>query len=301
MAVPPRLVESKLDQGDARAVRSLLNDDTYLLETVSRHRNLCQDSTKSMLDSIDVLREASSCLNRPSLLRSELYIKAVAGELGEDTLIRELLLTVRKMSSDRLAALLEKLRSLNLQSAPLEGLPQIWDTLDKLTKSQDATDEPLRSEHDLRHETLRTTVVAQKVEISKQRTALSERDAAYSKLVRQTHRLLESYFADNLMDVRTLFLDEIYFYDFKSPLRDVFAPRPRHSLERALATPHDYLGCSCCKPSTEGLSSTQPGTAILYQLYLESGALINAFDLWSAFYAIVGGDDGEDCDEANAL
>ena len=31
-----------------------------------------------------------------------------------------------------------------------------------------------------------------------------------------------------------------------------------------------------------------PPTSILYQLYLESGALINAFDLWSAFNAIVG-------------
>ena len=42
------------------------------------------------------------------------------------------------------------------------------------------------------------------------------------------------------------------------------------------------------------LSGTQPATAILYQLYLESGALINVSDLWSAFFAIVGEDGGDE-------
>ena len=41
------------------------------------------------------------------------------------------------------------------------------------------------------------------------------------------------------------------------------------------------------------LSSTQPATAILYQLYLESGSLVNASDLWSAFNAIVGEEEDE--------
>jgi origin recognition complex subunit 3 len=41
------------------------------------------------------------------------------------------------------------------------------------------------------------------------------------------------------------------------------------------------------------LSSTQPATAILYQLYLESGSLVNVSDLWSAFNAIVGEEEDE--------
>lgn len=49
-----------------------------------------------------------------------------------------------------------------------------------------------------------------------------------------------------------------------------------------------------------GIRSTQPPASIIYQLYLESGALINIFDLWSAFYQVIGGDDGEDCDETTA-
>jgi origin recognition complex subunit 3 len=38
------------------------------------------------------------------------------------------------------------------------------------------------------------------------------------------------------------------------------------------------------------MSPTLPPTALLYRLYLESGALINASDLWSAFAAIMEGE-----------
>ena len=36
-----------------------------------------------------------------------------------------------------------------------------------------------------------------------------------------------------------------------------------------------------------------PVTSILYKLYLESGPLINTFDLWNAFYSIIGHEGGE--------
>lgn len=42
------------------------------------------------------------------------------------------------------------------------------------------------------------------------------------------------------------------------------------------------------------LAPTQPATSLLYRLYLESGALISVADLWSAFSAIIGDEDGGD-------
>ena len=42
---------------------------------------------------------------------------------------------------------------------------------------------------------------------------------------------------------------------------------------------------------------TMPVASILYKLYLESGPLINTFDLWSAFYSIVGDGEGGDVGE----
>lgn len=40
---------------------------------------------------------------------------------------------------------------------------------------------------------------------------------------------------------------------------------------------------------------SEPGTSILYRLYLESGALLNVNDLWSAFQTMVDGN--EDVEE----
>ena len=233
--------------------------------------------------------------------QSDLYVKAVGGSLFDSPIVRELFLSVRKMPSDVLGTLLDQLVAMSAPEDAFRGdLLDIRHDLKELAGDANGTNDPFRSEHDIRHETLRTTVVAQKVEISKQKSHLSAKDSAYSQLVQRTHALLQTHLGNLVIDPRSLFLHEIFFYDLRSPHRDVFTPKPRHAIERALATPHDYLSSTCDAPA-EGLSSTQPATAILYQLYLESGLLINVFDLWSAFYAIVGGEDGEDCDEANAM
>jgi len=44
------------------------------------------------------------------------------------------------------------------------------------------------------------------------------------------------------------------------------------------------------------LSASQPPSAILYQLYLESGAMLNVNDLWLAFNAITG-DEGSQAED----
>lgn len=84
--------------------------------------------------------------------------------------------------------------------------------------------------------------------------------------------------------------------------KQVFAPRPRSTIERGLSQPQDYLACSCCTSADGeevGIRGTQPPTSIIYQLYLESGALINIYDLWSAFYSVIAGDE-EDFDVPTA-
>ena len=163
--------------------------------------------------------------------------------------------------------------------------------LAQLLKTQDATTGPLRSGEDLQNATLRTTVVAKKVELSKQKSTMTKGDAAYSALLGQFLETFEQYLDEALVAPNTLVFNEIFIYDLKSPHRDVFMPKPRFAVERALAAPHDYLDCDCCAPEHGGdestLSSKQPATAILYQLYLESGALINASDLRTAFGAIL--------------
>lgn len=83
----------------------------------------------------------------------------------------------------------------------------------------------------------------------------------------------------------------------QGPLKEAFAPKPRNKLERALTVPGAYLACECCEPVERSLSNTQPATSILYQLYLESGTLVNIADLWAAFEAVM----SDEQDDANVM
>lgn len=217
---------------------------------------------------------------------SELYISGMSGELQDSSLINETLLSIKRLPSDAMEGFLVKLSAFQIP-----GLSTVLKDLETLTSS---LLQPLRSSHAIHHRTLRTTVVAQKVELSAQSSTLSPQDMAYSEIVDRTHDLMREYFRITLINPTDIFLHEILVHDIKSPLRDVFAPKPRTAVERALSSPHDYLSCNCCDNLGSALSATQPATAVLYKLYLESGALINVADLWAAFFAILVNEDEED-------
>ena len=249
-----------------------------------------REALQAILRAINVLfRVQSKLILKSKVPWSEMYIQAMCGELTGSAAFDEIIASVKKLPSDTMTSLLND----------LAGMPgtlafEIVTELEQVTKSLEDPRIPLRSAYDVHHETLRTTVVAQKVSLSKNTSTLSAQDSAYTKIVDRIHEDLRSYFESSLVNPQDLFLNEILIFDSKTPHREVFAPKPRYAVERALCSPHDYLGCDCCGGSEGGLSSTQPATAILYQLYLESGAAINTADLWSAFWTIVGGEDGED-------
>jgi origin recognition complex subunit 3 len=205
-------------------------------------------------------------------------------------------LSVKKAPSDVLEPLLESITTcLDAEDEACKHSSSLREQLEELISSN-KTNEPLRSEHDQRNETLHTTVINKKVQLSKQKAALSKSDAAYSKILDDFLDWLVVFFKQRLVNLNTLFLREILIYDLRPAHRGVFAPKTRFAVERALSSPHDYLNCECCVPADgEGaLTATQPSTAILYQLYLESGPLINVSDLWSAFSAIQEDENGEE-------
>ena len=281
--------EQMLQNNDLNHVQDLLDENEVLLDVTTTKIKESRQAIIQMMKGIDCLKHVQSCLNtKKSTAWSDLYTKAVSGELNDSVTTRETLLAVKKLPSDSLVEMLGPL------SDEIPIISNVHSDLKRLISARSDQSAPLRSEHDIQHNTLRTTVVAQKVELSKQTAALSKQDMAYSKIVNQAATALQEYFQEVFINPQDLFLHEVLIYDAKSPYRDVFMPRPRFAVERALSSPHDYLGCTCCDGSENGLSPTQPATAILYQLYLESGSRINAADMWSAFKTIVGDDDAED-------
>ena len=261
-----------------------------------------REALQAILKAINVLFRTQATLTLKSKTPwSEMYIQAMCGELTGSAAFDEIMVSVKKLPSDTMKALLDDLAGMPATLA--FKMAEIVTELEQVINSLEDPRIPLRSAYDVHHETLRTTVVAQKVSLSKNTSTLSAQDSAYTKIVDRIHENLRSYFESSLVNPRDLFLNEILIFDSKSPHREVFAPKPRYAVERALSSPHDYLGCECCGGSEGGLSPTQPATAILYQLYLESGAVINTADLWSAFWTIVGGDDGgdEEAEQQRAL
>ncbi len=159
---------------------------------------------------------------------------------------------------------------------------------------------------------VRTTVVAQRVQLSRVTAALTEEDEAFTALVDETVAAVAGVVG--MEPAHWLWLDEVWRYDACSPYRDVVVPRPELAMERALTQPHDYLACACCRDETQenkrasgpehesSIRPTQPTISILYQLYREAGPLINVADLWDAFHSVLteGGVDGESADSVAA-
>ena len=286
-----RYAESLIERKEYEMLRTLLDDNSSLGDLVSKEMQSCKNTLQAILGAIDVLFRIQSNLPLKVVFPwSEMYIQAMRAELSASVLFEEIMTSVKKLPSDTMENLLDALAETSVSHELIGALTELKQLTDHSTGFKD----PLRSAYDVHHETLRTTVIAQKVSLSKNTSTLSAQDSAYTKIVDGIYTILRKYFESTLINPQDLFLNEILIFDSKSPHRDVFAPKPRFATERALSSPHDYLGCDCCAGSQGGLSATQPATAILYQLYLESGAVINTADLWSAFWTIVGGDGLED-------
>ncbi|KAH8148178.1 uncharacterized protein LAJ45_07630 [Morchella importuna] len=301
-----RYVEQKLNNRDATEVRKLLGDNDHVRSTVIASAAGCRSYAVCVGQALTVLEIARSCqMNQNRIPRYELYAQVLSGELHSGTtLVRDLLLSMKKMNSTSLLNLLDKVTEEVQVPYLVENVAPLRERIIALVEAAESSGKKtLNSEFNVTKDSLRATAVSKRIQLGEQKSALTKEDTEYSKLVQQVHDVAESYFKEHLKGLQGLFLHELFFYDLISPHRDVFAPRSRSTVERALSAPQDYLGCECCTDESGeevGIKATQPPASIIYQLYLESGALINIFDLWRAFYQVIGGDEGEDCDEATA-
>ncbi|KAI5786389.1 origin recognition complex subunit 3 N-terminus-domain-containing protein [Peziza echinospora] len=313
-----RFVEDKLEAEDTIEVRALLEDDDYVKSAILTACSECRDYTHNLSQTLKVLEVARGCMANQSnrIPRHELYSKALLGELEASPIVRDLLLSIRKMGSANLLGLIDKVTALeededtgaahdNDNNIPSFDLPNRLIPLRERVAEliEESKKANLNSEFGLSvADNVRATVVSKRVQLSEKKSSLTKEEEEYGKLVQLICDEFEAYFARGLRGLAEVLLNEVFFYDLLAPHRDVFAPRSRHAIERALSRPQDYLGCTCCTDpnetesadtgqytSGESILPSMPTTSILYKLYLESGPLINTFDLWSAFYSVVGG------------
>ncbi|KAI1312561.1 origin recognition complex subunit 3 N-terminus-domain-containing protein [Xylaria venustula] len=304
-----RNVESALENNSVIQVRHLLEDDSkltsHLLECLSKRRQWFVKLGR-------ILKIFTSNLAVTTDFAG-LYMDVSYNGIGPMNQYEQFFDSIKRMGPSDSEAYLSRLldtmhhgdQSLGLHPWVDEAqetanlLSDILTSIQKLRGDADGQGHVLRSKYSGKSKILRTTIVAQKVQLSQDTTTLTDHDKSYTDLI---DRIIEYLEVTMRIDgASSMPFNEIWLYDSKTPYKDVFIPRPRNVLERALSRPHDYLGCSCCKIDEDQITPTLPTTAILYQLYLETGSLINAADIWSAYHAIVGEDNEDGLDERTAL
>jgi origin recognition complex subunit 3 len=240
------LVEMSLStKEDAQTARKLLESDQDLYDAIIREVGASQAALDSMTRAVELLHSIRSSLPMLSDISvSKLYIQALAGDLLDGTALREALLTLKKSPSDQLEAILDSTRPFISEEA-VQELNKLEEDLSTLL-SEAGTG--LKSQYDVKNQTMRTTVVAQRVELSKQKAQVTEHDASYSELLDSVHEWLKEYFEQHLASAEDVLFWEMFVYKGKRPDRLAFMPTHRQAIEKALSNPHAYLNCDCCKP-----------------------------------------------------
>ncbi|KAG0153101.1 hypothetical protein PDIDSM_2060 [Penicillium digitatum] len=271
---------------------NMLEDDEYLIQETPKYLDANQQRMRNIFQAVRIVH---ICLRNTQHARktnvSDLSIRALSGELSDSTIVDEMVATAKTLDSDKLDELLVRLQGI-LISPEAEAIQEDLRTL--LETCSDSG--PLRSGYNINSTVTKTTVVQQRIRLSKGQADLSEQAVEYTNIVDRLVALLQVHLTETLIDPQDLFLHEAFLFDLRNPIKETFAPRPRFAIERALATPFDYLLSSSDVTMTK-VSAKQPATAILYQLYLDSGALVNIHDLSQAFYGVFETEEADGCDD----
>lgn len=304
-------VEAAVEARQLNHAQSLLEDDERLAT------NILEQGQKRQAYLIQLLRSLHlvMCTGLSNTAFVDLYMTALSSGVDIDQTSGTIPLedAVTRLSPDGFLSLLGRLMNAVRTGTPelgLDGwepeaeefvgaLADLRDEVEGLLERAKSHATTLKSKYSAQSRVMRTTVVAQKVQLSQDTATLTEEDKGYTKAIDTLLAILSQALQCDAID--SLFLHEAWVFDNKSPYRDVFVPRPGATFNRALSRPHDYLACACCSKANGGAVSTLPTTAILYHLYLEAGALINVADLWSAYHALVGDESDIGLDERAAL
>ncbi|KAK3362945.1 origin recognition complex subunit 3 N-terminus-domain-containing protein [Lasiosphaeria hispida] len=302
-------VEASVEARQLSHAQSLLDDDDYLAEQILEQNQKRRDYLVQLLRSLHLIA-ATGLISTPF---TDLYVTALSEGIDLTSEKASVLDPLRRLGPNEIVSLIHHLlNAIEIGSPELDlqgwgpdadelvaSLAEIRDEVEALVERAKDSRKTLKSKYSAQSRVLRTTVVAQKVQLSRDTATLTDEDREFTEAIDRLADLFSR--SVNCEPVTSRFLHEAWVYDSKSPYRDVFVPRPGTTLSRALSRPNDYLGCACCSKANGTVTATMPTTAVLYHLYLEAGALINVADLWSAYYALVSDESDIGMDERTAL
>ncbi|KAL1416498.1 hypothetical protein MTO96_027963, partial [Rhipicephalus appendiculatus] len=97
-------------------------------------------------------------------------------------------------------------------------------------------------------------------------------------------------------------LHEVLYYNDATALKQYFTPSPRTVLHAALTRPQTVLRCECCRNTGScEVSASLPDLSISYKLHLESGKLINLYDMMQSFKSVKSGETALSAEEEKVV
>lgn len=279
---------------DLQRAQSFLTNDEMLLDHVEKTLASKDETGTRISRALHVFIKVSP----ETVSEIDLYVVATMGRLGDSEYVLNFLDSIKRMTPAALTVLLTSISDSICNGAPemnlvgwadeesefLSEVYRIKSQISTLEKSCNEHGKELKSSYAIHNKGIRTTVVAQRVQLSYEESNLSSEDKEFTTLVDELLCLLANYFS--LPNPLSTFLSEVWTYEPLQRHREVFTPRPRAAIERALTSPSDYLK-TCGSYFFSETNNSHPATSTLYKLYLESGSLINTSDLWNTFSSLM--------------
>ena len=160
-------------------------------------------------------------------------------------------MSLKKMWSNMLTQMLRTILPSFADGEHRKTCENLSAELRELQNTLEDPDRVIKSKHDVRNVTMRTTVIAQKVELSTHTASISAEEKAYSDILDRFVDWIETYMKENLVSIHDMLFSEIIIYDTIYADSAVFLPKARAAAERALLAPQDYLNCDCCSQREE--------------------------------------------------
>ncbi|OZJ02637.1 hypothetical protein BZG36_04165 [Bifiguratus adelaidae] len=321
-----RLISNEMDDSPQQALE-LLTSDALLLDKLCESLRRVEEYHQRFWLAFEILKAVQSCfLDHPSVCRSPrvLYLDALEGGLGSSNTCKWLLSLLRKCTFSKLLECLESIQAHIRNTVSGATLPQETSDVqgqlqmhiesikadmnkaseESTTKVEDigqaAGKAPLKrpppSELPLLEEG-RQTNTAKKARLQRPKklrkwTTLDHLEAKKSSVL----DWLANLWREHLQQYSNMPMHEIVYYSNAKLLQRTFSAQPRASIQTALSHPQHYIRCHCCHHHAEDPSNWLPyrilsgedDICIAYRLYLECGRLINMFDWFTAFKAVLG-------------
>ncbi|KAI9105418.1 origin recognition complex subunit 3 N-terminus-domain-containing protein [Phlyctochytrium arcticum] len=316
-----RHVESLVEDEPEEAAR-LLQDDKAIPPWCNKSFIDLQEYRVRYHIAMSCLIEIQTAAKNPSFNRPlrSLHNSALRGDFPDETFIEPLLRLVRKKPilavQQLLTTCMDKMRPHTACAADLEKLEALMKQSEEWadSDSESESDDNCRADPDspfvvVKSEASRKRLLAsgamgltpgkkggRTTNVSKRLKPIVEniKKGTAEAFLKDVADAFWQYFESAFRSYTTLPLHELVYHSNPMRLQLAFRPQPRASIQTALGQTQHYFHCDCCVASSttafdnvNSIHHSLQDASIAYRLYLECGRMINLYDWFVAFGAVV--------------